>query len=356
MQTANKVTLPANISSWLKADSFKDPKWGQIALWAGIAFSFLFTAIIWATGDRLAAFVKPPDQGPLDYYWKLADPTWLTRLVAWGSYLAQQFFNWGLIYYAQKRVKKYTPGLHPMNVVALIGNALFIVWHLVQTHLFYDGLAQDVSILTSQGSVIIMLVWILLMENKRRGLLFGKKAPLSKTVVDWARKYHGYVFSWAIVYTFWYHPAEHTQGHLIGFLYMFLLMVQGSLFMTRIHVNRWWTLAQEVMVLFHGVLVAMQQGNNLWPMFLFGFAAIFLITQMWGLGLSRRWLIAFTVVFGALATLVYWGRPLAFFSEVIRIPMIEYLSVLVLALLIGGPLWVWRKLRSRQSAPASEAA
>ncbi len=356
MQAARSKTAAGGNNARLDPGLLKDPKWGQIALWAGIAFSFIFTAVIWVAGDRLAAFVKPPDQGPLDYYWKLAAPTTLTRMIAWGSYLAQQFFNWGLIFYAQKRVKKYVPGLHPVNAIALIGNALFIIWHIVQSHLFYDGLAQDVSILTSQGSVIIMLVWILLMENKRRGLFFGKKAPIAKTIVDWARKYHGYVFSWAIVYTFWYHPAEHTQGHLIGFLYMFLLMVQGSLFLTRIHMNKWWTLAQEGMVLVHGTLVAMQQGNNLWPMFFFGFAALFLITQMWGLGLSRRWMIGITVAFGILATVVYWGRPLAFLSEVIRIPIIEYLSVLILALLIGGPLWVWRKLRSRQPAPAPEKA
>ncbi len=42
---------------------------------------------------------------------------------------------------------------------------------------------------------------------------------------------------------------EPTNGHLIGFFYMFLLMLQGSLFFTRIHVNRWWTLIQEFLVL-----------------------------------------------------------------------------------------------------------
>ena len=45
---------------------------------------------------------------------------------------------------------------------------------------------------------------------------------------------------------------EATSGHLIGFLYMFLLMLQGSLLFTRAHVNRWWTLVLEVAVLAHG--------------------------------------------------------------------------------------------------------
>lgn len=334
------------------SERLAEPKWASVALWGGIALSFAFTAVIWALAPRLESFVKPPDQGPFDYYWKLADPTWITRLSAWGSYFLHQAFNWGLIYYAQTRVKRYAPGLHPVNAVALVGNAAFIAWHVAQSQLFYDGLAQDVSIFTSQGSVIIMLVWILLMENKRRGMFLGKKLPLGKTIVDWARKYHGYVFSWAIVYTFWYHPTENTQGHLIGFLYMFLLMLQGSLFFTRLHVNRFWMVTQEVAVLFHGTLVALQQGSNMWPMFFFGFAAIFLLTQMWGLGLSTRWKIGFVIAFGVLATLTYWGRPLAFLGEVIRIPMIEYFGALVLAALIGLPLAVVRGARRLRAAAA----
>ena len=102
-----------------------------------------------------------------------------------------------------------------------------------------------------------------------------------------ARRYHGYYFAWAIVYTFWYHPMEATSGHLIGFLYLFLLLLQGSLFLTRAHVNRWWTLALEVAVLAHGTLVAIMQGEGMWPMFAFGFGGIFVITQMHGLSWSR---------------------------------------------------------------------
>jgi hypothetical protein len=40
------------------------------------------------------------------------------------------------------------------------------------------------------------------MENKRRGLFWGKKAPIPDATMNFVRKYHGYVFSWAIVYTF----------------------------------------------------------------------------------------------------------------------------------------------------------
>ncbi len=262
----------------------------------------------------------------------------------WGLYLLHQFFNWGLIYYAQSRPHRYTTRLHPVNIVALGANALFIVLHYVQTHLWYDGLAQDTSIYSSQGAVVVLLAWVLLMENQRRGLFLGYKAPLGQSVVEMARKYHGYYFSWAILFTFWFHPMENTTGHLIGFGYMFLLMLQSSLFFTRIHVNKWWTLAQELTVLFHGTLVAIDQLGTgreaIWPMFFFGFLGIFIITQMHGLGLSRRVRAALFVGYLALMFLVYRGRGWENANEVIRIPMIDYPLVFILA----GVLWLLMKI------------
>ena len=268
------------------ADPPKPRRRDLIALWAGVAFSLVFVAIIWLAGERLNSIPLLPDQGMAWYYWKLPAPTWITRATAWGFYLAHQLVIWGLIWYAQKHNLRYTTGLHKVNLWALAASAFFILLHFVQTHIWYDGLAQDVSIFSSQGSVIVLLVWILLMENSRRGMFGGKKLPIKQEIIRFARKYHGYFFAWATIYTFWYHPMVNTSGHLIGFLYMFLLMLQGSLFFTRIHVNRWWTVLMEVSVMIHGTLVAVMQGNGIWPMFLFGFAGIFVITQMHGLGLK----------------------------------------------------------------------
>lgn len=352
---SNKVAIRRK--PWfLDEEKLKDPKFGQIALWGGIIFSLVFTGIIWAMGPLLEAFPKLPDQGPAWYYWKLADPTFITRFSAWSLYAVHQVVIWGLIYYAQTRVKTYTGGLHPVNVIALGVNALFVVLHLVQSHLFYDGLAQDVSIFSSQGSVILMLVWILLMENKRRGMFFGKKAPISKSVVDWARRYHGYVFAWAIIYTFWYHPAENSMGHLLGFLYTFLLLLQGSLFLTRLHINKWWMVTQEIAVAVHGTLVAVQQGGNLWPMFFFGFAAIFVITQMWGLGLSRPIRLAIITLFVVGAGIVYWGQPLTSVLRIAAIPAIEYLAVGLLIILIGVPMLIYNRIRNSRTGTMAPAA
>lgn len=314
------------------------PRHDMLALWGGIAFSLVFTALIWWAGRLLADVPHLPDAGPSWYYWKLPAPTFWSRATAWGGYLLHQIASWGLIAYAQTRVRRYTSGLHPVNIAALGVNALFIALHFVQTHIWYDGLAQDVSIFSSQGSVILMLVWVLLMENRRRGLFFGRPAPVGKEIVQAARTYHGYVFSWAAIYTFWYHPMENSAGHLIGFVYMFLLLVQGSLFFTRAHTNRWWTFALEVMVLVHGTLVALMQSGarGLWPMFFFGFLGIFIITQMHGLGLSGRVRWALLALYAGAAVWVYSWRGWERLSEVVRIPLIEYLCVVVLA----GLIWL----------------
>ena len=322
-----------------------NPQIATRALWGGIAFSLVFTYLIWLANPLLSRFVLDPGNGSGFFYdWQLLSPTAWSRITAWGLYALHQVILWRLIYYAQNNIKKYSKGLHPVNLWALGVNVFFIVVHLVQTHIWYDGLAQDVSSFTSQGSVILMLCAILVMENKRRGMFFGAKAPFSERVISFARKYHGYLFSWAIVYTFWFHPMVSTPGHLAGFFYMFLLMLQGSLFLTRIHVNKWWTLVQEVLVLIHGTTVAIYQGNNLWPMFAFGFAAIFVITQMHGINLSKlaRWMIGLGY---AVAVIIVYNSDWSRLNEIVRIPVIEYFVAFILAGLVAFGFWIKDRLK-----------
>jgi hypothetical protein len=338
------------VENKISSNILASPRAARIALWGGIAFSLALTVLIWWTGNRLVNVPHLPDQGPAWYYWKLATPTFWSHFTAWMFYALHQIAFWTLIYYAQRRVKTYSKGLHPVNLWALGMNTFFIFLHFVQTQLWYDGLALDVSIFSSQGSVILMLVAILLMENQRRGLFWGKKVSLGKRVMSFVRKYHGYVFAWAIVYTFWYHPMENTAGHLVGFLYMFLLLLQGSLFLTRIHVNKYWTIVQEVTVAFHGTLVAIMQGNDIWPMFAFGFAGIFILTQMHGLSLPRwlKWVFSGLFIGGAI--LVYSSRGWVQLNEVLRIPLIEYLLVFVLAGLVALGIWIANRFRKQPAA------
>ncbi|MEU4443218.1 hypothetical protein AB0K14_13255 [Actinosynnema sp. NPDC050801] len=319
---------------------------GRLLLW-GVAGSLVLTGLVWLVGQGLHGTVLLPDQGASRYYWKLPEPTFWTRASAWAGYVAHQVVSWTLIHYAQTRVRRYTTGLHRVNVVALAANGGFIALHAVQTRVFYDGTAQDVSIFSSQGSVVLLLVAVLLMENKRRGLFLGRPAPIAADVVAFVRRYHGYLFSWAAIYTFWYHPMESTSGHLIGFFYMFLLLFQSSLMFTTAHTNRWWTLGLELMVALHGTLVAVMNSgpDGIWPMFLFGFVGVFVITQLHGVGLSRtaRWWTA--AVIGVAALAVYAWRGYDRVDEVVRIPAIEYLLVAVLALLVWAPLRLVRATR-----------
>ena len=305
------------------------------ALRYGILFSLLFTGVIWLTGDFVSDWLILPDKPePFWYEWQLPNPSFWTRATAWGGYLLHQVTLWGLIYYAQSRKLRYSKSLHWVNVWALVANAFFIVLHLVQSIVWYDGLAQDVPEQSSQWSVIGLLVIVLLMENQRRGLFFGRKIPMWQDVTQAVRKYHGYYFSWAIVYTFWFHPMVATSGHLIGFFYMFLLLLQGSLFFTRIHINRWWMLTQEVFVLFHAVMVAVMQGNDIWPMFFFGFFGLFVVTQMHGVPLKRWMHWGFLALYVGLALLVYSERGWSALNEVLRIPLAEYGVMLAIALVV----------------------
>lgn len=84
----------------------------------------------------------------------------------------------------------------------------------------------------------MLLVFILLIEYKTRGLFFGwpsivdrgrisRSLTLSYRPMELVRRYHGYAFAWASIYTFWYHPMENTWGHALGFFHTFIIMLQG---------------------------------------------------------------------------------------------------------------------------------
>ena len=310
------------------------------ALALGVGISILLTLVMKLLEYRLLEVPHEPDKGVFIYYWVLPNPTFVTRLSAWGLYACHQFAHWAVVYYAQARVKDTTTVLHPVNYAALAINLFFSVLHLLQTHIFYDGLAQDTHEVSPQVSVIIMLIWVLLMENYTRGMIVGYPLPLSKELINFARKYHGYYFSWAVIYTFWYHPMETTPGHLAGFLYTFLLLVQGSLFFTKVHLNPWWNLCLEMIVAPHAVLVAMNQSYNMWPMFLFGFLGIFVLTQVYAHIFSWRVKVLCTVGFIVGCVVAYGNKPFSQVNEPIRIPVIDYLGVLIL----GGVLFVTMRL------------
>jgi len=327
-----------------------------VALWFGIAFSAVFTFVIWGVGefwmdpDRYDLFAPRQEAAffpRMWYLWQLGEPTFFTRFTAWGGYIAHNLFIWFLIWKAQSAKSKYSTNLHWFNVWALLGNAFFITLHLLQTRYFYDGLAQDVAEFTSQASVVLVLVAILVMENKRRGMFFGKPLPFMEAAGRGLRKYHGYYFSWAIIYTFWYHPMEITGGHLLGFTYMFLLLLQGSLFYTRIHLNNYWKVVSELSVVVHAVMVAILAGHA-WPQFFGGFLGMFVVTQMHGLGLSKkvRWVLGLSYV-ASILFIYSQTQGIAKAYMVTLIPAVEFGLVAFVSLIVVG---LMRLLGARELA------
>lgn len=312
----------------------------------GILACLLIMALIVALGPYSEPGMFAEDRGIAWYYWKLTEPDFWSRFWAWSGYALHQLSIWCLIAWAQFKRPSYSSKLHPVNCMALATNVLFVLLHIGQTRLSYDGLAQDTSVHSSQFSVIFMLVFILIMENRRRGLLFGYRVNFLEPTGGFLRRYHGYYFSWAIVYTFWFHPIEDNLGHLLGTFYILLLLLQGSLFFTTLHRDRVWTLLLEVFVLFHGGMVAwLSLGGDHWQMFVTGFLTLFILTQMHGVGLGHKSRVALVLAYCLFIYYLYQGRG-SDVVEVTRIPAAE----LGLALLIGGAGWLYVRLRTRENS------
>jgi len=298
----------------------------------GVLIAAAFTAVIGLTAANLSGFqIVGNTDIAFAYPWRLAEPNAAARLTAWAGYLFHNIIAWVIIYFAQREKPKFGNDLRWFNWALLATHLMFIALHILQTQFFYDGLAQDVPEVTALGSVAMMLTIIILFEAPRRGLIFGKKFKFKDGFIQIARKYHGYFFAWATIYTFWYHPTEGTWGHLMGFLYMFMLFVQGTLIFNRAHINRWWTFFLEIFVIIHGVTVAILQGTGLWPMFAFGFGAMILLTQLYGLGLNtwakRGIATGFIVIVVAYYAL---SGNIGGLNEVIRIPFIDYAVIFLL--------------------------
>ena len=260
----------------------------EFALAGGITVCIWVTMLIAAFGSKLHSVPHPHDLGETWYYWVLSEPTVATRATVWILYLSHQVLHLATVHYAllQHHNNRYSHSLRPLQQWMLGMNLFFIIAHSVQSHLTYDGLAQDLPLLPSLGLAGIMLTWILLMENNRRGLWFGFSIPFPEDLILFARKYHGYYFSIAIVAVFWFHPLEGSPIHLSGLFYNLLLLLQSCLFLTPIHYKRYWTFTLEAYIVVHGTIVGYCDANKSWSMYFFWFAMIFVVTQMHGLDLN----------------------------------------------------------------------
>lgn len=318
----------------------------------GVIATLVFTALIVWVASGLGDFRKLllPDSGPAWYFWKLPLPRLWATVTMWTLYAAHQILCWVLIYRLQHRSALRPQGdrIGRYNAALLIVNGVFILLHMLQTRFFYDALAQYVPVFSSQYSVIGMLALMLILANVRRGLFFGKKVRLPQAGVAGIGKTHGYYISWAIVYTFWFHPMDGTWSHLLGFLYLMLLMLQMSMAYTKVHTNLKWVTLLEVFVALHGTVVALEAGQMLWSMFLFGFAMMFIVTQMYGVVRHKALRIAITTVYAAAALIVYsgvlgTGHVISQIHQLFWIPAILYGLAFAVVWLFEVAIRIFRK-------------
>ncbi len=153
------------------------------------------------------------------------------RILAWGFFLVHLGIIWYLIYYAQTKQRKYSTNLQKFNIIALITNAVFSFLHLFRTHTTYDGLAMSYAPQISQAAVFIMLLMILIMENRRRGMFFGKPAPtITSEVVRAMRKYHVYFFALFIIQEFHFNPMTKCNRRSYDGIFVYIFIDASRIF------------------------------------------------------------------------------------------------------------------------------
>jgi hypothetical protein len=324
-------------------------------LWLfGLLFSFLFTLLIWLLGPNLKHFMGSllPDQGASWYYWKLPSRDFWTMVIVWAFYLLHQFSLWSIIYFASRNLygfrEKSILGLPRYSLFALIITVVFASLHLLQTQLWFDGLAQDVPIFTSQYSVIIMLAVIIILENPRRGIFLGRKAgkPFTAQVVSFFRRIHMYVFAWGLVYTFWFHPMATAPQLLSGFFYMFLLFTQVIVAWTWIHFNKGWIIALESFVAIHALIVAVFNTSafnspDMWPMFFSGFTFMLVFTYIYAFKVRKSFYWIVTMLYTGFLIWLYLPEPVGYGRSIANLMRLEFLWI---PIILHALVWVFAGL------------
>ncbi len=272
--------------------------------------------------------------GPFDYFWQLKERNPLIMLMVWFWFIIH-FIGNAIIFSLRRKDKTIRKGeFSKYNIYLLIFNASLIIIHIIHSIIFYDMFAQDFPSYTSQISVIIMLVMLLLIQNTKRGFIFGIKLR-NQRALNLLYKIHGPIFLIALTYTLWFHPFINTIGHIVGFFYMYLLFIQVSYTGTKIHYNTKWVAFLESFVLFHGTSVAIfNQNSSLWSMFFFGFLFIFIGSQMYSFTRNTTFIITASIMFIILTVTYYFSTNIININEIIKIPIIEYgLALLIYSIL-----------------------
>lgn len=341
--------------------SFKATNKAKYVWIFGVVFAFTFVFLIWLLAPNLKHFTDTLIQrNNIDwYYWKLPTRNFLTMNAVSALYLANQISIWAIIYLAQKNSYGLRcigkNGIAKYTLFSLAVTVTFVFLHLIETQALFDGLAQDLPIITSQGSVIVLLSIVLIIENQRRGLFLGIKAgkPFTASVAAFFRSSHKYIFAWAMIYTFWFHPMVGDPQLLSGFFYMFLLFTQMILAWTSLHLNKRWIIFLEFYVAIHAVIVAVWNfnffgGTQIWPMFFSGFAFMFIFTYMFAFKTNKKIYGFFVALYIAFLFWLYLPNPYGFGRPIQNLVMLEFLWIPIILYGLAGIFAVLAYLKIRK--------
>ena len=103
-------------------------------------------------------------------------------------------------------------------------------------------------------------------------------------------------------------------------------------------------------------LVALSNAPDFWQMFCFGFAGLFIVTQMHGLGLSVRARWGFLLTYVVSVSVVYSQIGIGQIHQVTLIPLTEYRVAFVLAAIVWLVMSVWLVMRLCGYPRASSSA
>jgi hypothetical protein len=297
---------------------------------------------------------------PFEYPFRLAQSSIWSHLVPWICYVVHQSGHWYLISQARSAHSrgelKWTPAgqLNPYAHKMLVLNGVMVLMHFLVSRFNYNGLCSSFSEISTLVAGVTSLVVVMMFEGPRRGWAFGCDVPSKtwseslKRFAGQVKHYHGYMASFGIIVTFWYHPFEATLAHFTGWTHMMMLIVQSSLIYQNQHRDRYWTAIVEVWIMVHGTTVAYFQGymsGELYSMFATSFLMLFAMSTAWGLPIVQRFLSTkeswrYYAVFGAIVALY---APVAYFFLIGRTWWLPFLTTALPMLYYGLSLWyyVW---------------
>ena len=229
------------------------------------------------------------------------------------------------------------------HYIFLVGTGVFMLLHLLQTHLKYDGIAQDTAELCPIIGTVLSLVVLALMQQTERGLVFGYglEGETFTALTNIARRFHPFVLGWDIVFTFWYHPMEGGWHHLPGFFPLFCILIQGCLLFTAAHLNPIWRVGLELMGFPHAIYIEYTHPDRCrWKMFLTGVLVTPLVVHFHIFKISVATTIVLFVGYFSLVVFLYRNMPWKRWREPLHFPI----AIFSLIFLVYGILYIPYKL------------